>query len=134
MIQDRKFTCLAPTAVHRPMGYSHAARVHRGQPLFLAGQVALDPSGAVVGKGDFRAQAKQVFENLKAVVESAGGSFGDIVKLNVYLVEVSHLAEYREVRDSYIDAQHPPASTLVQVAALFRPDFLIEVEAVAILD
>ena len=112
MIQDRKFTCLAPTAVHRPMGYSHAARVHRGQPLFLAGQVALDPSGAVVGKGDFRAQAKQVFENLKAVVESAGGSFGDIVKLNVYVVEVSHLAEYRE----------------------FRPDFLIEVEAVAILD
>ena len=134
MVRDRTFDCIAPTAVHRPMGYSHGARVRRGQPMFLAGQVALDPSGAVVGKGDFRAQTEQVFENLKAVVEAAGGSFGDIIKLNIYVVEVSHLAEYREVRDRYIDPQHPPASTLVQVAALFRPDFLIEIEAVAILD
>ena len=134
MIQDRKFDGLTPTAVHRPMGYAHAVRVHRGQPLFLAGQVALDPSGAVVGKGDFRAQAQQVFENLKAVVESAGGRFGDIVKLNDYVVDVSHFEEKRDVRDRYIDPQHPPASTLVQVAALVRPDFLIEVEAIAILD
>ena len=134
MAPDTKFDLIAPAAVHRPMGYSHAARVHRGELLFVAGQVALDPSGGLVGKGDFRAQAKQVFENLKTVVESAGGSFRDIVKLNVYVVDVSRLAEYREVRDPYIDVQHPPASTLVQVAALFRPDFLIEVEAVAILD
>jgi 2-iminobutanoate/2-iminopropanoate deaminase len=74
---------------------------------------------------------QRVFENLKAAVEAAGGGFRDIFKLNVYVVDVSKLADYREVRDRYIDVSHPPTSTVVQVAALFRSEFMIEVEAVA---
>lgn len=110
--------------MHSPVGYSHLAKVHGGTLLFIAGQVALDASGNLVGKGDFRAQAQQVFENLKAAVEAAGGSFSNIIKLNVYVADSSKLPEYRQVRDSYIDSRNPPASTAIQVAALFRPDFL----------
>jgi 2-iminobutanoate/2-iminopropanoate deaminase len=123
---------ISPHSMHKPVGYSHLAKVNSGTPLFIAGQVALDPAGNLMGAGDFRAQARQVFENLKTAVEAVGGSFRDVVKLNVYVVDRSFLPEYREVRDLYIDVQHPPASTAVQVAALFRPEFLIEVEAVAI--
>ena len=124
---------ISPQSMHKPVGYSHVVKVDDGKPVFIAGQVALDPSGKLVGAGDFRAQARQVFENLRNAVEAAGGSFSNIVKLNVYVVDISRLSEYRDVRDRYIDVQNPPASTAVQVAALFRPEFLIEVEAVAVL-
>lgn len=124
---------ICPDTIHKPVGYSHVAKTNGGVPVFIAGQVALDTSGKLVGAGDFRAQAQQVFENLKAAVEAAGGTFSNIVKLNIYVVDTSRLSEYREVRDRYIDLQNPPASTAVQVAALFRPEFLIEVEAVAVL-
>lgn len=123
---------MSPESLHKPVGYSHLARINGGSLVFIAGQVALDASGNLVGKDDFRAQAQQVFENLKAAVEAAGGSFSDIVKLNVYVADSSKLPEYRQVRDSYIDVKNPPASTAIQVAALFRPDFLIEIEAVAV--
>jgi 2-iminobutanoate/2-iminopropanoate deaminase len=126
------FELISPVSMHRPNGYSHLARVNRGTPVFIAGQVALDTSGHLVGPGDFRAQTQQVFENLKAAVEAAGGTFSNIVKLNVYVLDRSRLLEYREVRDQFIDVKNPPASTAVQVAALFRPEFLIEVEAVAV--
>ena len=130
---DALICLLSPKSMHQPRGYSHAAKIRSGTLLFIAGQVALDPSGKLVGTGDFRAQAQQTFENLRAAVEAAGGGFRDIFKLNVYLVDVARLADYREVRDRYIDVNHPPTSTAIQVAALFRPDFLIEVEAVAAL-
>ena len=126
-------TFLSPKSMHEPRGYSHAAKIGGGTVLFIAGQVPLEVKGQLVGSGDFRAQCQQVFENLRAAVEAAGGGFRDIVKLNVYVVDVTKLAEYREVRDRYIDVNHPPTSTVVQVAALFRPEFLIEVEAVAAL-
>ena len=124
---------ISPQSMHKPVGYSHVVKVDDGKPVFIAGQVALDPSGKLVGAGDFRVQAQQVFENLRNAVEAAGGSFSNIVKLNVYVVDISRLSEYRDVRDRYIDVQNPPASTAVQVAALFRPEFQIEVEAVAVL-
>lgn len=123
----------SPKSLHEPRGYSHTAKIGSGTLLFIAGQVALDVSGNLVGVGDFRAQAQQIFENLKVAVEAAGGSFRDIFKLNVYVVDVSKLADYREVRDHYIDVDHPPTSTAIQVAALFRPEFMIEIEAVAAL-
>ena len=132
-MSDSAFDLLSPVSMHRPNGYSHLARVNRGTPVFIAGQVALDTSGHLVGPNDFRAQAQQVFENLKAAVEAAGGTFSNIAKLNIYVVDRSHLPLYREVRDQFIDVKNPPTSTAVQVAALFRPEFLIEVEAVAIL-
>jgi 2-iminobutanoate/2-iminopropanoate deaminase len=126
------FELISPVSMHRPNGYSHMARVKRGTPVFIAGQVALDTSGHLVGPGDFRAQTQQVFENLNSAVDAAGGTFSNIVKLNVYVTDRVRLAEYREVRDKFIDVQNPPTSTAVQVAALFRPEFLIEIEAVAV--
>lgn len=125
---------ISPNSMHKPIGYSHVAKLEDGKPVFIAGQVAFDASGTLVGPGDFRAQAQQVFENLKSAVEAAGGSFSNVIKLNVYIVDTAHLPQYREVRDHYIDLQNPPASTAVQVAALFRPEFLIEVEAVAVVN
>ena len=132
MSDHSTFDLISPVSMHRPNGYSHLAKVKNGTPVFIAGQVALDPSGHLVGAGDLRTQAQQVFENLRSAVEAAGGSFYNIVKLNVYVVDRSHLPQYREVRDQFIDVGNPPASTAVQVAAVFRPEFLIEVEAVAV--
>jgi enamine deaminase RidA (YjgF/YER057c/UK114 family) len=131
-MSDSEFDLISPVSMHRPNGYSHLARIKDGKPVFIAGQVALDSSGHLVGPGDFRAQAQQVFENLKSAVEAAGGSFSNIVKLNVYVIDRSDLPHYREIRDQFINVGNPPASTAVQVAALFRPEFLIEVEAVAV--
>jgi enamine deaminase RidA (YjgF/YER057c/UK114 family) len=116
----------------RSVGYSQLAIVTGGTVVFIAGQVALDRSGNVVGENDYRAQIQQVFENLRAALEAAGGTLHDVIKLNTYLLDVSHLAEFREVRDRYIDLENPPASTAIQVPRLFRPEFLVEIEAVAV--
>lgn len=121
-----------PDTMPKPAGYSHVARVTEGVLVFVAGQVALDKSGNLVGRGDFKAQTQQVFENLKAAVEAAGGSLSEVIKLNIYVLDRSDLPQFREVRDQYINTKNPPASTLVQVAGLFRPEFLVEVEAVAV--
>jgi Endoribonuclease L-PSP len=83
MSNHSTFDLISPVSMHRPNGYSHLARLKGGTPVFIAGQVALDPSGHLVGPGDFRTQAQQVFENLRSAVEAAGGSFSNIVKLNV---------------------------------------------------
>jgi enamine deaminase RidA (YjgF/YER057c/UK114 family) len=126
--------CPIPHSWHHapPLGYSHVVRVSGGAVVFIAGQVALDKSGNIVGKDDCRAQLQQVFENLKAAVESAGGTFHDIIKLNSYFLNLSHLSEFREVRDQHVDLKNPPASTAIQVERLFRPEFLVEIEAVAV--
>jgi enamine deaminase RidA (YjgF/YER057c/UK114 family) len=120
-----------PTALWPPTGYSHVAEVRGGKLVFVAGQVAFDSKGAVVGVGDYRAQAEQVFRNLQSALQSAGATFRDVVKLGFYVLDVAHLPEVREVRDRYIDREHPPTSTAVQVVRLVRPEFLLEVDAVA---
>jgi enamine deaminase RidA (YjgF/YER057c/UK114 family) len=84
---------ISPDSMHKPVGYSHVAKVNSGKPLFIAGQVALDPVGNLTGAGDFRAQARQVFENLKTAVEAVSGGFRDVVKLNVYVVDRSCLPQ-----------------------------------------
>jgi reactive intermediate/imine deaminase len=124
---------LTPETMPKSVGYSQLAIVTSGRVVFISGQVALDKSGAVVGKENFRVQTQQIFENLKAALEAAGGTFQDVIKLNSYFVDMSHVGEFREVRDNYIDLKNPPASTAVQVSRLFRPEFLIEVEAVAVI-
>lgn len=126
------FQLLIPETMPKSVGYSQVATVTGGKIVFVAGQVALDKAGNVVGKDDFRAQVQQVFENLKAAVEAAGGTFDDVIKLNSYFLDLSHLPEFREVRDKYINLKNPPASTAVQVSKLFRPEFLVEIEAVAV--
>jgi reactive intermediate/imine deaminase len=114
-------------------GYSQAVEIRPGaRIIYVAGQVALDRSGKLVGEGDFRAQTTQTFENLKAALQVSGASFDNVVKLNSYFVDMSQLAVFREVRDKYINTATPPASTAVKVAGLFREGFLLEVEAVAV--
>jgi enamine deaminase RidA (YjgF/YER057c/UK114 family) len=119
--------------IHRaPAGYSHVVEVKGGRTLYIAGQLAVDNEGNLVGRGDFRAQVKQVFENLKSRLEEGGASFKDVVKLNYYLADASNLQALRDTRDSYINTENPPASTLVVVKQLVREEYLLEIEAVAV--
>jgi enamine deaminase RidA (YjgF/YER057c/UK114 family) len=124
-----------PPTMAKPTGYSHVAEVTAGRTVYIAGQIAVDPSGKLVGvPGDFRAQATQVFENLKAALTAVGGSFANVVKLNGYLTDAkAQLPILREVRDGYINKDAPPASTVVQVVALAREGLMLEVEVVAVL-
>jgi enamine deaminase RidA (YjgF/YER057c/UK114 family) len=107
--------------------------VQPGRIAYISGQVALNPAGELVGEGDIVAQTRQVFENIAAALKSLGADFGSVVKLNYYAVDVSRLAEIREVRSQYLTAD-PPASTFVVVKGLVRPELLIEVEAVVALN
>jgi enamine deaminase RidA (YjgF/YER057c/UK114 family) len=128
--QEPRF--LNPRALPPSKGYTQLVEVPAGHRLvFLSGQVALDSGGALRGGSDFRAQATQVFENLRAGLAAAGADFKDVVKLNFYILDVRHLPVLREVRDRYVNVAAPPASTLVQVSRLFRDDVLLEVEAIA---
>jgi enamine deaminase RidA (YjgF/YER057c/UK114 family) len=122
-----------PDAMHPPTGYTHVVEVTAGRPVYIAGEVALDPAGALVGPGDIRAQARQVFNNLQHALQAVGASLQQVVKLNFYLVDATQLPVIREVRDQYVNTQQPPASTTVEVRRLVRDDLLIEVEAVAVI-
>ena len=122
-----------PSAIAKPGGYSHVVEATGpGRIVYIAGQLGLKPDGSIAG--DFRAQAVQAFENLKAALAAVGATFDDVVKLNNYLIDIgANLGHYREVRDKYINVAQPPASTTIGVPALARPDALYEVEAVVIL-
>jgi enamine deaminase RidA (YjgF/YER057c/UK114 family) len=120
-----------PPTMMKPAGYSHVAKVSGGALVYIAGQVSADVSGQLVGEGNLEAQAEQVFKNLKAAVEAAGGTMADIIKMNVYLVDAAEVPKFRSVRDRYVNVEKPPASTLVVVTRLARPGWLIEIEAVA---
>ncbi|HWA16735.1 MAG TPA: RidA family protein [Gemmatimonadales bacterium] len=122
-----------PPGLVMPRGFSQVAEIPPGSRLlFLSGQVPMDSTGKIVGTGDARAQARQVFENLRIALASRGASFAHVAKLTVFLKDIRDLAAFREVRDRYIDPKSPPASSLVQVTALVNPDFLMEVELVAV--
>jgi len=120
-----------PPSLSAPTGYTHVVEVLRGKTVYIAGQVAFDQSGNVVGAGDFKAQTRQVLENLKAALRAAGATFENVVKVNTYVTDMSQLQALRELRAEYFGSQ-PPASTLVQVVRLARPELMIEIEAVAI--
>ncbi|HEU5346615.1 MAG TPA: RidA family protein [Ktedonobacterales bacterium] len=114
-------------------GYSPVATVSGGKTIYIAGQVALDASGSLVGKDDFQAQARQVFENLKTALAAAGADFSHVVRLGMFVLDRANLPVLREVRDQYVNTQSPPTSTLLVVAGLARAEFLLEVEAIACL-
>ena len=113
------------------VGYSHAAKV--GNMLFISGQVAQDAQGKIVGKGDIEAQAKQVFENLRKILEQAGGSMQNIFKMTTLLTHPGYLEAFRAARNLHFSEPYP-ANTLHVVQALAHPDWLVEVEAIAVLD
>ncbi len=113
-------------------GYSQAWRVDRPSAvIFVAGQGPLSAEGAFVGAGDFEAQARQTFENLRAVLDEAGASVDAIVKLNVYLTDIALLRDYSRIRAEYVPGP-APAGTAVQVVALAIPGMMLEVEAIAV--
>ena len=116
----------------KPLGdYSQGWTVTGAKLIFLAGQVSVDMSGNPVGSGDIALQTRTVIENLKKVLEGAGASLGDVIKLNTY---VTNMVEYRErtrdIRQEYF-SQDFPASTLVEVKSLARTEFMVEIEAIA---
>jgi len=121
-----------PPSVFDPSGYSQAIKVTGAQTiLFLAGQVAYDKDGGVAHRGDFKAQARQVFGAVKALVEAGGGTLANVVKINTYVTDVRYRADFREIREEFF-GDKGPASTMVEVSSLAHPDYLIEVEAIAI--
>ena len=127
---------LNPKELNQPKFYTHAVTAEGARRLvYVSGQVSWDAAGAVVGKGDMRAQSEQVFKNVSAALKAAGAGWGDIVKMNGYMVGMNaeRVTAYREVRQRFLREGALPASTLVGVEALVHPDLLLEVEVVAAL-
>lgn len=124
-----------PPTLYKPPGYTHVVEVKGpGRIVYIAGQLGLDAQGKLVGAaGDFRAQATQAFENLKFALEAVGSGFADIVKLNNYMTDMTHLPILREVRDRYVNVSAPPASTTVEISKFAVQGALFEVEAVVMM-
>ena len=119
--------------VYDPPGYSQGIKVTGAQTiLFLAGQVAYDRDGGVAHRGEFKGQARQVFGAIKALVEAGGGTLQNVVKITTYVTDVRYRPEFRVAREEFFGAKGP-ASTMVEVSALAHPDYLIEVEAIAVI-
>lgn len=124
-----------PSSISKPKGYSHSVQIDIGSAkmIIISGQVALDKQGNLVGKGDLAKQLEQIFMNIKNIVEETGGTINDVVKISNYLIDISQIQVFRDVRDKFLNVKNPPASTTVQVSRLFRDDFLVEIEAIAII-
>ncbi|TNY37014.1 RidA family protein [Thermomonospora catenispora] len=122
----------SPDTLPAPFGYSHVASVAPGSRLvWTAGQIPVAADGTPAPAGDWAAQTRLTFQNLGHALEAAGATWDDVIKLTYYVVDTSELEVIRAVRDEFVNTQRPPASTLVKVAGLFRPDILIEIEAIA---
>ena len=119
-----------PEGMTKPTTYNHVVKV--GNMLYIAGQVAQDAQGTLVGENDMRAQVRQVLENLKTVLQSQKADFSNVVKINIFTTSIDRFREAADVREEYFRG-HPPASTLVQIERLARPEFLVEIEAIAAL-
>lgn len=126
---------LNPKTMAKPPGYTYVVETTGpGRTVYIAGQLGLDLDNKLVGApGDFRAQCAKAFENLGFALASVGAKFNDVVKINNYLVDMSHIAIFREVRDAFLNTKAPPASTTVAISQLARPGALFEVEAIAVL-
>lgn len=123
---------IQPEGVHSTtgVGYSHAAKA--GNTVYIAGQIALDVNGNLVGKDDVEAQTHQAYANLQAILEELGGSLADIVKMTTYLTDRGQLGAFRRVRNRFFSDPFPP-NTLLFISGLAQPDYLVEIEAIAVL-
>jgi 2-iminobutanoate/2-iminopropanoate deaminase len=121
-----------PPTLSTPTGYTHIVEVTGpAKTVYISGQIALDKDGKLVGPGDMKAQAEQVFRNLQAALTAAGATFKDVVKMNTYITDMDKAPAVREVRAKYF-ADTTPASTLVQVVHLARPELMLEIEVIAV--
>ena len=124
------FSTIATPEAKPVANYKMAARRESGQLLYVSGQVAWDTNGNIVGKGDVRTQARQVFQNLRQVLQVAGGDLKDLMKITTYITKIEDFPAVAEARNEVFQGELP-ASTLIVVKSLFHPDFLLEVEGIA---
>jgi len=125
---------IQPASLHVPAAYTHVARVTGGGLIFIAGQVPVDAAGEVVGKGDFAAQAEQVFSNLTNALTAAGADWSKVVKIVQYIPGYNaelHRTVLGDMRRKYMVPDQLPVSTLLGIQSLANPDFLIEIDAIA---
>jgi enamine deaminase RidA (YjgF/YER057c/UK114 family) len=127
---------IQPDGLARSTGYTQVVTARPGKLILISGQVAFDVNGQLVGPGDLGKQTQQVFENLRLALAAAGATFENVLKLTIFVVnyDPSQRASIVAVREQFLSREHPPASTLVGVQALARPEFLIEIEALAVTD
>ena len=124
-----------PPALNPTNGFTHVVAATGGKTIYVSGQVSVNERAEVIGKGDMKAQTQQAYENIKTALAAVGATFRDVVKMNTYVVGLKpeHVPMIREVRAKYVNMEKPPASTLVGIAALVVPDWLVEIEAVAVI-
>ena len=128
-----KLEKMCAQGIYDPPGYSQIIKVTDAKALlFLAGQVPYAMDGGVAHVGDFKAQARQVFGAVKAHLEAAGGKLTDVVKITTYLTDVRYRMDFRVVRDEFFGVRGP-ASTMIEVSSLSHPDYMIEIEAIAVI-
>lgn len=121
-----------PEALSRSRGYSQVVKV--GNTVYIAGQISAGPDGTVVGKGDPESQARQVWRNIEAAVKAAGGTLQNVVKTTTYVTNIQYAAAVRKVREELFQSSNPPTSTLLVVAGLASPDYMVEIEVIAVVD
>ena len=123
-----------PSTMPPPRGYTMVVEASGpGRTIYIAGQLGMTADGRFAGApGDFRAQATQCFENMKAALASVGAGFKDVVKITNFFADMSHLPIFFEVRDKYVNTKAPPASTAIQISKLARDGALFEIEAIAV--
>jgi enamine deaminase RidA (YjgF/YER057c/UK114 family) len=121
-----------PDGSHAVNGFAHCV-VATGRHVYAGGQVALDADGQTVGEGDMTAQVEQVFANLKNALAAGGATLADVVKMTYYLTDIARVAELRAVRDRHLGL-HLPASVLVEVSAMANPAWMVEIDAIAVVD
>ena len=122
---------LNPDTMGQPRGYSHVVKVDK--TVYVVGQTGVTRDGQVA-KGDPEAQARQVWRNIEAAVQSVGGTLQDVVKSTTYITNIEYTAAARKVREELFQSSKPPTSTLLVVSELAQPDFLVEIEVIAVLD
>ncbi|HEX3861934.1 MAG TPA: RidA family protein [Stellaceae bacterium] len=117
-------------------GYSHVVTVNGpGRTIYIAGQLARDMDGNIVGPGDMRAQLEQTFTNLTACLEAAGATWADVVKTNTYVTDYEEFTKHREVRMRHFGvAVQPPTSTTIQISRLAQPEAMVEIEMIAVVE
>jgi enamine deaminase RidA (YjgF/YER057c/UK114 family) len=130
-----KIERINPDGLYIPPSYHHVVRASGGTTLWIAGQVSTDAAGDVVGVGDFDAQVRQIYENLRIALEAGGATFDNVVKMTTLIVDFDPavLPSLFAIRSDYVD-ENSPATTLIGVLALARPEYLLEIEAIAIVD
>ncbi len=122
----------SPPTLPRPWGnYAHAVRVAGGATVYVAGQVGWDREGRMTSR-ELRGQIEQAFANVAAALEAAGAALADVVKVNAYMVDITQFPVYSEVRNRLFPAPDFPASTVIEVKSLAKPEWLIEIEAIAV--